>query len=575
MGAIPSLSVLEDPVTASPQFAFDRRTLFRGGLSAAALVGVSGLLAACGSPAATQVISASGGSGLLPNYIPYSGTPTPDLPSNPNGLAAAYLHYPKNPKRVTSGIPGDGSTVTSFTETFSPAVPGESNNQFWQAVNKRLGVKLQPNVVAAGDYATKFATIMAGNALPDYTQIIGTPPQLPALLQAKFENLAPWLAGDKIKDYPFLANIPQDFWSTGTIYNDGIYGIPIAAFKICNYMFQRTDLIEDRGLDANVTNWDDFVTLCKEVTDPKNNQWALATAASDGNVPSQDGTLAYASQCLGIANVWSESGGKFKHYYTDPRQKDALSAVAKLVKAGYVHPDGFSATSTQVATNLASGRVVMMLEGLTGLANYYGQNTIGSKFSLGGIGPVPFSSGTTAHGWQRTPDYSITGIKKTADKGRVKMLLDIANYLAAPFGSEEYLFLNYGVQGVDWNYDATGEPVQTATGKAETTYFGVTYISIPPRVLYTPGISTAIKQQYDIEKALMPQSIGNPATGLYSATNSAKGTTLDIAMLNTQKEILKGNQPISAWDDAVANWKSQGGNSITSEYEKAFEAKKS
>ena len=44
----------------------------------------------------------------------------------------------------------------------------------------------------------------------------------------------------------------------------------------------------------------------------------------------------------------------------------------------------------------------------------------------------------------------------------------ILNYFTAPFGSQEYLLLYFGVEGPDWAWDANGNPQQTR--KAPRTY---------------------------------------------------------------------------------------------------------
>jgi putative aldouronate transport system substrate-binding protein len=193
---------------------------------------------------------------------------------------------------------------------------------------------------------------------------------------------------------------------------------------------------------------------------------------------------------------------------------------------------------------------------------------------IGGSKPVPYQQGSDARAWQRTPAFSITAVKK-GDPERIKMLLQVANYLATPFGSEEYRFINFGIEGVDWNADpSTGDPVITPVGKSEITGFGLPYIACPPRVLYTPGIADAVKKQHEIEASMMETSIGNAALGLYAETDGRKWAQLERMMGDTQAEIMKGNQPLSAWDDAVQRWRSQGGDQIAREYEEAFAATK-
>lgn len=42
-------------------------------------------------------------------------------------------------------------------------------------------------------------------------------------------------------------------------------------------------------------------------------------------------------------------------------------------------------------------------------------------------------------------------------------------------------------------------------------------------------------------------------------------------MGNLQNDILQGREPVSAWDDGVATWKSGGGDTIRDEFQAAME----
>jgi putative aldouronate transport system substrate-binding protein len=548
----------------------DRRAFLRSGIAGAGAVALAGVAAASGGPSGgSGPTSAEQASKILPKYIPYSMQLPTDFPGNGDGLVPYFPHYPQNPKSVTSGTPGDGSDVSAMTITYSPIVPGLQSNKFWQAVNQRLGIKLQMQQVASADYGTKIPTVLAGNDLPDLLQFQTVFPSFPDLLKAKFQDLTPFLAGDKIKEYPFLANIAQDFWSTEVVYNGGLYGIPIPAYKLVNYVFSRDDILQDMGLDTNFKNWGDFVSLCKEVTDPKHNRWALDHVVEQSTMPA--GTFGFALQCLGVCNGFAEKGGKFTSYHSDPRTKEAIGACADLVKKGYVHPDSFSGSTVTWYTWMANGQAVMgMPGGLTTLPRFFNVNS-DPKQKIGGTGPIPWDSSTTPHGWQRTPSFSMTSFKKASDD-RIKMLLKVANYLAAPFGSEEYLFLNYGVKGVDWNASSTGDPIPTKLGTSETLGFGLPYIAAPARVMYYVNLTDPTRTQYEIEKGMMPASIANPTLGLYSETYGRKWAQLEQQMYDAQAEIMKGNQPLSSWDNAVSTWKSQGGDQMLHEYEQAFEA---
>ena len=119
--------------------------------------------------------------------------------------------------------------ATSLTlETSNPPVPPLTENASWQAVNKAVNAKLNVTIIPFGDFNAKWATVQAGNDLPDLMCTITRPdvPIVPAFLNAKCQDLTPYLAGDAVKDYPNLAALPSRSWKS-TLINGKIYGVPI------------------------------------------------------------------------------------------------------------------------------------------------------------------------------------------------------------------------------------------------------------------------------------------------------------------------------------------------------------
>ena len=89
------------------------------------------------------------------------------------------------------------------------------------------------------------------------------------------------------------------------------------------------------------------------------------------------------------------------------------------------------------------------------------------------------------------------------------MLLRVLNYIAAPFSSQEWALLNYGVEGVHFNRDTQGVPVLTDKGRAEVLSTWK-YITNNPQVLYDTNRSQeyATNIQED-EKAMADVAIAD------------------------------------------------------------------
>src|SRR5207302_10836269 len=56
-------------------------------------------------------------------------------------------------------------------------------------------------------------------------------------------------------------------------------------------------------------------------------------------------------------------------------------------------------------------------------------------------------------------NFGLTYLKQQTSPDKIKTMLKIANFFAAPFGSEEWLLNYFGVKEVDFNFNADGAPV--------------------------------------------------------------------------------------------------------------------
>lgn len=531
-----------------------RRRLLQGTL---ALGGLSTLgLAGCSNDGRGDTGSQTENDAVaLPTYIPYAGF-TPDLVGE-NGVSDTMLAYPQNPEAVTSGAPGDGADVGVFSLTNTPVPPSMEQNAYWQELNERLSFTLSVTLVPSGDFTDRFQTTVAGDRLPDlFTFFPGGIPGLPALLHERAADLTDLLAGDAIENYPFLANIPTESWRS-SIYGGRIYGVPVArGAQSSSALYRRDDVLEERGIDGDVTSWEDLVAIFAELTG--GNRWALS------NVP-----MSLIRQSHGIANGWEVGeDGMLTSTNEDERQLDALEAGRKLVEDGLVHPDNTSADNQQRQTWVVGGTTSLFEGTYAAWSALASRPSEGGEMRLGIVVPPAIEGGATAPIWLGPATHNLTGISiKSAD--RAEALLDVLNWLAAPFGSAEHLFKNYGIEGVHHDL-VDGEPVLTDKGQSES-QLGLKYVGEGPWVNYVPGKPEVAQAQFDAQTALVPTAIANPASDLFSETESRKGSQIGSALGDVQTDILQGRKPVSSWTEAVETWKRNGGDDIRDELSEAYE----
>lgn len=530
-----------------------RRQFLRG----AAAVGVTApVLSACGHKAGKDS-AARNAKIVLPSYKPFAGAHS-DLPGDKAGIENGYLRYPSQPVQSVTEKPGSGGSVSALTIVYAAVPPPASRNKYWQGLNTALGVDLKMELTPSADYQNKFSTVTAGGDVPDFVQVAGQQAQLPKLLAAEFQDLTEFLSGDAVTKYPNLANLPTDCWKY-TVFNGGIYGLPIPRAAVGPIMLYRKDVLAKKGLSGQPKSFAEFLDLCRELTEPKHNKWAIGTPS---------GALIFAQEMLGVANGWKVENGKFTSALELPETKEAVAAVAKMAKAGVFHPDSFS-TTINVADLFGGGSVPVMYNNYTTWGPYmrtYRSTSPGIE--IDGMLPPSYEGKTTPVLWEGNESYSLTVLKK-GSKSRIQELLRIANWLAAPFGTKEYLLRKYGVANVDYTLTGT-DPILNSTGETEVANFTAIYIADSPQVIYEPGMADVARAEYAYQQKALPITIPIPTLGLYSDTSSTKGAQLSTAITNTQNGIWQGHKPISAWDDAVREWRANGGDQIRKEYQESY-----
>ncbi|GIL30079.1 extracellular solute-binding protein [Actinocatenispora comari] len=530
-----------------------RRTLLGGGLAATA-VAVTGtpLLTACSSGGADT--AAANLAVKLPDHRPYQGV-QPDLPGTDRVLAG-FLKYPAHPVRAIHEKPGDGKPISFLTNIPGAIPPAENRNRFWQAMNDRLGSDLSISMASNDEYPKKFATRIAGGDLPDVLNIPPTTPELPALLKAKCRNLTEQLSGDAVHDYPFLANIPTEYWK-GCVFNGGIYGVPVPrGMSRTSLPLYRVDLLAAKGIkNPAPKNFAEFLDLCTAMTEPKRHRWAWTKAPT-----------AYVRQMFGMANQWKRSGDRFTTMYEDEANADALEATRKLVAAGVVNPDAFGDKASARKQWFNGGIAAFDLDSFVAWNQYYAENTAGDAFSVDML-DVPGFDGGLGKPWMGAALNNVTAFS-TGSKHSTETLLKLANWMAAPFGTEEYLFRKYGVAGRHYTLHGS-DPIPTKVGVVETG-IGLQYICDSDLALYYAGRPEVPQRQHRIQQRIADRLVYDASYGLYSETMSRKWTQLTAVLLDVENQIVQGKQPVSAWRPAVKTFLSSGGTAMKSELAKAY-----
>lgn len=533
--------------------------------TAAAAVGAAAaapLLASCG-------VSGAGGAGstsqrelakIMPTYVPNSLI-KPDFASI-DGSSLGYLSYPTNLVHTVSAVPGDGGSYTAITPLWA-SIPSPSGNTYYDAVNKALGATMTMQPSNGNTYSNILPPLFSGDKLPDWIQIpsfMTGPLNFGQAVGAKLADLTPYLAGDKIKQYPNLAAIFPAAWQAG-IWNNKIYGIPEFAlgFTVSGYLYYRADILDKLGIGTpQVKSINDLYDLGKEINNPKGKQWAF------------DDIWTGLLQPFGVPNsppAWTANAkGDLVASWETENIVEAMVWEAKLVKAGLMNPDAVALDTNSAKQRFWSGQQLIMFDG-QGAWNTSDQQS-GVAADKGYVRmalPVFTASGTG------TPTITLGNgtqwfsfLNKNLSKSQIEEMLRIANYLAAPFGSYEYTLINYGAPATDYTMGTEG-PVLTATGNKQVagTY---SFLASPNQIINNPGYpavtraSARFEQQngkYGHKPLFYDMNIAVPAS-LNNALAAAQFTSTG----NIMDEVVRGRSTVADYKAAVKQWQSNGGNSL-------------
>jgi len=486
------------------------------------------------------------------------------------GVPDAYLALPA-PFTAVQGAPGKGQPVTTLQVTFNP-VPNDANNQYWAEFEKRLGVDYRPIITTYDAYAEKLNALTAAGDLPDLTFLDLAIPaaaavQRRAIDQGAYTDLTPYLTGDALNQYPNLAAFPPQVWENSKI-GGKIYGVPRPRPLTRQGLFFRQDWMDKLNL-KQPTNADEVYAMMEAFTkqDPDGNgqadTYGLGFKAADiANVQPL-------AAMFGVPDEWKlNEDGTLTSRYDTPQYKNYIAFMRKLYENGLIFPDSLSQNDQQIRDNFTAGKYGTSAEQVNSLPK---RRQDVAKVSPGAnvmIMVLPGHDGGEGAYYTGTGYYGIVAIPASVgkDEARVKELLGILNYLAAPFGSEERIFLDQGIAGV--HYEMQNGKLKPNSDLLKQERGDIQSLSNNPAVFYYPDAPEDALMMQELTQKLLAQGVSSPliGTAASSPTQDSRGAELQQFMTDGIVAIVTGRQPLESLDTLVADWKGRGGEQIAREY---------
>ncbi|MFF8378323.1 Tat pathway signal sequence domain protein [Streptomyces sp. NPDC015661] len=537
-----------------------RGFLASSAVAAVAVAGGAPLLAACSEGGSTGqkdgTTTGKDAAKLLPAFVA-STVVAPDVAPK-NGSAAGFTRAvpAARLKASVATKKGKGAALTVMAPLWG--TPPSPDNPYYKAMNEAIGTDVTWQNQDGNVYDQKLGAVLASSDIPDVVVVPGwnLGGKIPGAINAKFEDLGPYLSGDRVKAYPNLAAIPTDAWQR-SIFGGRLRGLPMPASYVTNIApFYRKDLFATKGWQLPKSA-DEFLALAKEITSARAKVWACDDLT--WTAYNMFGVLSGSDKALG----WNLVDGKLVNRIETQEYLEALAWTRKLFDAGVVHPDAKAQNQGDAGNRFTSGQVLIYNNDLSHwYAKTSEQAAQNPAFAMAAM-DVPGHDGGTPKLWATNPANIWAFVKKGSSRAVVEDVLAIADFTAAPYGTKERMLTDYGVEGVHHTVK-NGLPVKTDAGNLEVNSSWMFVASPAPYVAHpdTPDVTRAMVEWQQRMGALTTKSAFYGMT----VTEPAQWTGLMNDFEQLEKDIVRGRRRVSDMQQAVSEWKSKGGDRLRDWY---------
>jgi putative aldouronate transport system substrate-binding protein len=531
----------------------------------AAVAGGMPLLSACGGDQEDRKEGATSGKEarkLLPAFVA-SNVVTPDLPAK-NGSAAGFSKAVPSAELKTS-VPrklGSGGKLTVMSPFWG--TPPKGDNPYYKAMNEAAGVEVTWQNQDGNTYDQKLGAVLASSTIPDVVVVPGwnLMGRIPSAINAKFADLGPYLAGDKVKDYPNLAAVPTEAWQRG-IFGGQLRAVPMPAPYITDIApLYRKDLFDEEGWTPP-TSPDEFLAWAKEATDAKSERWACDDMKWTAfNI---FGVLSGSDKAL----WWNLEGDKLVNRVETDAYLEALEWTRKLYAAKVVHPDAVQGkTGGEAGNRFTAGEVLVYNQNIS---DWWGktaeQRTQRDDFEMAAFDIFGADGGDPTL-WAVQPANIFTFISRKATEQQVKDFLALCNFCAAPYGTKEFMLTAYGVEGTDYEIK-DGLPVKTTQGVNEVNG-AYDYTGNPAPYIAYPDLPDVTRGMVEWQQRMGAFTKKSSFFGL-TVTEPNRWSNLADDFEQLEDDVVRGRKKISDVQQAVSDWRAKGGDGLRDWYRKLLD----
>jgi len=444
-----------------------------------------------------------------------------------------------------------------------------ANNPMIDYLNKKFNIDLKFQWISQDNYNEKLNVMAASGEFPD-SFLLMKDDFLKWRDKGVFLDLKPY-----ISKYPNLTKQlggeeQLQFMSPKGKY----YSLPYYQIETQSSLGIRKDWLDKLGLKMPTTV-DEFYNVAKAFAkqDPDGNGKNDTYGFSTSLVPNKT-DLKHIDQikfAFGLVNNWGLKDGKLFSWHTQTKElKDFAAYMAKAYAEGVLDKDFAINKVKDPQDKYEAGKV--------------GIDDVVPNVFYQTIDPNTKKIDPKAETVQLLPPKGPTGLQGTAtnaitqrivvnakiDKKKQDRMLMLLDYLVSDEGNT----LNKnGIEGVHYKKDGDKYVKLDAFDKDRP-------ILISSWYLRRFDLNTQIRLWDDKTmvdnvnkwfKNSEPYKMTNYAAGLESATETKTGISIDQKFMTALIKVIMGEQPVDSLDQAVEQWKKDGGDKITQEYNDAYQ----
>jgi len=375
-----------------------------------------------------------------------------------------------------------------------------------------------------------------------------------------------------------LAGNSKETWAALSDDNGNILGVPYMYpydTEVSNFMIVRMDLVRAAGINEIPTTLDGFYDMLVQLKRYYGDRYIIL-AGPYRNAANGSNSLSFpqiVSSAFGIYNDWMvDEKGNVQYMSEHERFPELVSFLAKCAREGLFDPDWAANTTSSVTEKFASGKAI-----IASSDRNLAQASIPALSTSHGLGPDDFGFISALEGADGTCKYmESTSIGKvTAILKKSKNAADAVNWMNTKIQNQ--LYINIGVEGIHFNYDAAGEiaPINPifADERGDSFYYlDVTDADVfktewPSRIRKSEAQWLAFDAATMKTNANRPQIfVENKFAYMPAAESFARyNTTLLNSLNDFVLQVMAGTRGVSDIPTYIRDWKNLGGEDVRKE----------